>query len=499
MGSVTAISSTAVQPLSRERKLRIALRVFAVAAALILAAALGVAVWARHSFTTVEAMVALHVNMFASGEGLYYPLNEYPYTIAAYGPIYYALAGGLHLLGVPLYMGARLVSWVSMLAILYFAWRILKHFRVDAYARSAGVLLAASTTTLVFWGTVGQVDMLAIALSLAAFDRFLAGKLNAAGGLVVLSVFTKQTAVAAGATIALCLLMGNARTFAKWAGGVAAAGLAIITALQLATGGAWIDNAVFANINPFEWPKLEAQVRYFVLTSCGVLAIAIAGIRGVTREQWPLHIYTALATLIWLVTAPKAGSDLNYQIEMTVLWILCAACALDRLSFFPKVLAGDRTWVTLLQVPLVLHLVLNVIVSAKSLAERAIIEPERRTAMAALAPYLGPERKLVLVNDYDALVQLRGRTDVETLIYSILVNAGRVDPAPVVRHLEQGRFSAVVLWDDLFAPNRTAASTAEAQGLPPVVEDAIRARYRLVTTIPEPFFGPYYIYEPRFD
>ncbi len=43
----------------------------------------------------------------------------------------------------------------------------------------------------------------------------------------------------------------------------------------------------------------------------------------------------------------------------------------------------------------------------------------------------------------------------ETLIYTLLISAGAVDPEPVRRDLEHGVFATVVLPQDVFAPEST--------------------------------------------
>jgi 4-amino-4-deoxy-L-arabinose transferase-like glycosyltransferase len=448
-------------------------------------------------------MVALHSNMLARGEGLYYDLNRYPFTVSPYGPIFYGLSALLHKMGAPLYQGARGISFAALVAALWCGWRILGLLVIDRYARIAGVLLAASTATLVFWGTSGQVDMLAFSLSLAAFLQFLrwreqrvAWLLFASGILVVLSVFTKQTALAGGVTIALCLLTEDRKRAAVWITVVAIAGASIAVALNAVTHGHYIANAIWANLNPFSAGKLLLQARYLALTSGGLILIAIAGAKQANRRTAPLYLYTLLAAGVWLATAPKIGSDLNYEIEMTLLCGLCVACALDALGFFSKVIVGDKTWVTLLQIPLALHIILNLTVTARNLAERVVLEPEKRAEIAALRPYMGPERRMVLAGPYDALVLLRGRTDVETFIYSLLVAAGRVDPGPVLRDLSARRFQTVILSLNVFS-EKAPWDDPELLNLPPAHLEAIRQNYRLVKHVPGPPLEGNYIYEPR--
>ena len=71
----------ASSPIIRERNFRRVLSVFLVMAALGLAAHLGVLLWAQHEFTAVESLVAIHIQMFTHGKGLYFDFSHYPFTV----------------------------------------------------------------------------------------------------------------------------------------------------------------------------------------------------------------------------------------------------------------------------------------------------------------------------------------------------------------------------------------------------------------------------------
>ena len=78
------------------------------------------------------------------------------------------------------------------------------------------------------------------------------------------------------------------------------------------------------------------------------------------------------------VTAPKIGSDSNYQIESTMILTLCACVAPHELDFFVLLLSGSRAWVTLLHAPLLIHLILNLQIEAHSLSGRVSKEKQLR-------------------------------------------------------------------------------------------------------------------------
>jgi hypothetical protein len=491
-----------VNPAARKRIGAKVLRSMAALVALGLAGHLIVLLWAQHDLTPVEALVVLHSNMFAHGEGLYWGVNRYPYTISPYGPIFYAASGFLHKWGVPAYQSGRILSYASLLTVLWLCWRALSYLTQNTFAPATAVILAASTANILFWGTTGQVDMLGCCFSLAAFTAFLKFReqrdvraLIFSGILVVLAVFTKQTFVAAGATIGLVLLWEDRKRALLWIPSVVAAGGSIAFALNAVTHGGYFADAIFANINPFALFKLQQQGQYLLLTGAGVIVTALAGARRISRCTAPLYLYTAFASGIWLLTAPKIGSDLNYQVEMMLLLTMCAGVTLDRLDFFPSVFEARRTWVTLLQMPLLLHVSLNLLLTARAIGERALIEPLRRAETEDLKPYVDRPGR-VFSGQYDSLVHYRGSIDVEPLIYTILVRAGLTDPEPVRRDLALRQFSTVILDENLFAAP-PAARDPELVALPPTQVEAIRENYRLAKHLD----GPYgvYIYEPRRD
>ena len=410
----------------RERRVRRALVTISVILGAVLAANLVVLLWAGHEFGPVESMVALHSNMLASGEGIYYDLNRYPYTVSPYGPIFYSSSALLHRAGLPLLQEGRCISFAALLTILWLAWRVLGFLAVDRFARWTGVLLVGLTANLLFWGTIGQVDTLAICFSFAGFTEYLGwrrrrlpSQLWAAGVFAILAFFTKQTALAGAATVAVCLAFEDRKRAAIWIPSVAAAAILAVIALNAVTHGHYVADALISNaVHPFAWDKLAGQLQYFALTAGVLVLVAIAGARSVTRRTAPAFVYLAFSSAAFLSTAAKIGSDLNYQVEATVALCVCAACALDGLRFFPRVFSSDRGWVPLLQLPLLLYVTLNVALVGRTLLERVVLEPVKHAETAALAPYFREPADHVICTQMDALVHLHPRLEVETLFYA---------------------------------------------------------------------------------
>jgi hypothetical protein len=494
------------QTSSRERALRCALALAGSAAGVAFAAQIFVMLRARHELTQVESIVGIHARMLAAGEGLYYDLQQYPFTVSPYGPLFYSLSAGLQQMGLPVLPAGRLITLTALVLVVLLCWRLLMLYTADRAASVAGTLLLASTANLLQWGTIGQVDMLALCFSLAAllqfsyFDR--TGKLAplmGSGACIALAVFTKQSFVAAGAAIALLVLLKNRRRGVCFTACLAVGGLALAAALNSFTAGRFFDNTVLANLNPFSAQKIWRHLQYFLPAAGSLLLLAAAGWKAAPSGRFhPFHVYLAAAAGVMALTAPKVGSDLNYQLETMTVLCLCAGWSLHRLEFFPLWLRRDTGWVTLLEIPLLLHLALNVSLTAKAVLERGWLQDLRRQEAAALRPYLGRARGPVLSVQIDPLLQNGLRMEVEPLIYTLLVDAGVVDPEPLRRDLANGRFALVLLYENLFVAAAPANSrrNPEVPSLPESHLREIRQNYRLVGHVAGPLLGGDYLYEP---
>jgi hypothetical protein len=247
-------------------------------------------------------------------------------------------------------------------------------------------------------------------------------------------------------------------------------------------------------MNGYSGGKLLEQLRYMLFVAGPLVLVIAAAMASVLRTTGrALFVYLGTAVVVFAVTAPKIGSDLNYQIETTILLILCACVGLDSIDFLESLFLGRKTWVTLLQLPVALFLVVNYRATARDLLERFSGEQASQIQVAALSPDLSG-RGRVLSADYNALVRLRGRLDLEMLIYKFSVYEGIVDPAPVERDIAAGAFSAIVLFEDIQRPG--GGLPIEISTLPPAQIEQMRKHYKLARHIPGPGWHDVYVYKP---
>ena len=204
-----------------------------------------------------------------------------------------------------------------------------------------------------------------------------------------------------------------------------------------------------------------------------------------------------LSASIFLLTAPKLGSDTNYQIELTVVLAVACGIGLHELNFFPLLFQGSKKWVTLLLLPLAVHAAVGYRATANFTIYRWAVENEWRASVDGLRPYVAATGGRVFCTDFNAMVRLRERFDIEPFIYSLLVAAKVVDPEPVRRDLARGAFSTVILGENVFEARHW--SDPELAALPETQVAEIRAHYRLVKHVDGPFMEGNYVYLPKGD
>jgi len=499
MTSVT-LPQAALVDASGTRKVwcRRVLLAFSALAALALLFHFGLMLWAQHEFSSAESVVAAQSTMLVREGTLYYNLRDYPYTVSAYMPIFYLLEAALIKAGLPVYLAGRLISFAALLGIFTMVWRIVMIYTRHHYYAWTGLILCVSTSLVLMWGTVAQVDTLAIYFAMLGFyyySRYLIQGENTlwvAAICTIAACFTKQTMLACPAAIFFSLWFRDRKLALKFAAGVGGACAALVLCITAALGPRFLGNTVFANMNPFAWRKLAQHVQYLSIFAGQLVIVSVVGFRTVMRSpEKVLFLYLGLAACMWGITAPKIGSDSHYQVETTLLLILCTCVTLHALDFYPLLFRGSESWVTLLQIPLAIHLVLNYRMIEPSLVARFRNEQLFRRQVAAERQYDDGGRWLSA--DINGATHLREHLEVEPLIYTLLVRAGRIDPEPLRRDIAQQAFSTIVLYQDVngsFDPDLELLSFTDAQ------LDEIRRHYRIAAHIPGPYLNGVYVYKP---
>jgi hypothetical protein len=390
--------------------------------------------------------IALRV---VTGQPLYQSLDTFPFTVAAYTPLYYWVGGGLQAMFGPGFGPGRALSLgagvTTALLIAVIAGRQQWGVWVGTFA---GVLFLAfgfpGPDTP--WLGLYRVDVLGVALSVAAIAVLgrdaRTSTIVVAGVLAGLAVLCKQTFVAALIAGAVFQWRKSGLLFATSA--LATFGIPCAV-LQLTTGGAFLQNTVGANANPF---YLSESTR--LLTEFGHaqwLPLLLAGVYLWLARPWQapesrlVVVYWAVAG-VSLAQLGKIGANHNYWIEFAAATAILAARGAACLVRRPVFAAA-------LVVALVVQLggPVGAVVSARALRSdiRSAFTAPRDIEFEALVDRVRHAPGSVIAEPMDVVVLAGRQVLLEPFIFNILLDTGHWRADPVVDRICAGDVGLLVL------------------------------------------------------
>ena len=313
---------------------RVALKIFLAVAVAIFVIHAGMALSHRYPLDYGEAPLVNHARRLIQGQNIYQPtLEEPPYLIANYPPLYIlAIAPFVALFG-PNFWAGRVISMACALATAFFLSRIAtlhaERPQKQRIALATGGLFLA-IPYVVGWSSLARVDLLALALSTAALFTVSREptpatwrELIPTALLLIAAAYTRQSYGLAAPLAAFVWLWhrqgwGTAFKLAALVGG---GGLVLLLLLTLITQGGFLFHIVTANVNPFEW---ETVARYWrelcaiaPIMLIGAGAYVVLGFTPLRPKAWPLLTPYLLGALLSAVTIGKVGSNVNYLLELS--------------------------------------------------------------------------------------------------------------------------------------------------------------------------------------
>lgn len=427
-----------------------------------------------------EGAVANAALLLREGSDLVVAVGTEPYhevgdrfVAANYPPLYFAIAS----LGDPFVVG-RAVSIASVLAVtVVIAWR----------ARSAGAVVSAAlgitflaTAPVAIWGAAVKPDPLALALTVGAvalLDRHGPRYAIAAGALLAAAAWAKPTALLAAIALAGWLLATDRGALARCAmGAVVVAAVAIAHAATLGLGEVWRHVVTF---NTLPWHPDQTLLLLLLGAVTFGISVGVAVLAGAFRGAALAYVIGAVAIAL---LGGREGATINYLLDLVAATSFALATVAPRLRpspAYPLAAMVQLSIATLVLAPFGL-------IPGREPATGAWGSSQRDPVVASLAREGG-----LLVEDSGLLIAAGARPLIDDLfLWSRLVEARTIDPAPLLARVRVGGFVAIVSEADL---ERLDAAPAYARARwHPALVAAILERYRL-----ERATGTLWIYRPR--
>ncbi len=400
------------------------------------------------------------------GQALYQPLDQPPFTVTAYMPLYYALVAGLRTVAGPGFAPGRILSFAAGLSAAILVGHLAAQRAAD---RRAGIFAGVLFLGLAFpgdypWFAFYKEDMLGVVLSLGAVATLGTGndrrRAVCAGTLAGLAFLTKQTFIAAS-------LAG----FVWFARRDRTSTLTFVTTLLVVAGvpcllltifdPAFLANTIGANLNPYRAYVLVGNLEILGQYQAVPLVLALLPVLSgsVSLRNWardPLVIFWFASLLLLPVTLGKVGSNWNYWIELAGataplatagIWVFALR---GQVSGFSRVVAWSA----------VMALLVSFVWLPKPVADlgsvvTSTLHPDERqaTEFAGVVDQVRMEPRVVLGEPLDVLALADRDIYVEPYIFSILYQVGEWDPSPVERLACTGQIGLLVLDHPLEGPD----------------------------------------------
>ena len=433
-----------------------------------------------------ESIVLDLTRRVARGETLYPAPDHLPLAVTAYTPLYYLLVGELQRLFGDGYLPGRIASLLSALgSALVVVYGVRQAGGRWFGGLLAGGLFLTQNMTVLLWGPLHRVDLLALCLAVGGLALAARGRTQAAILPLLLALLTKQTYLIA--PVAVCVaLYPDWRAALRFAGLFGASLAGAILAAHLLTGGWFLWHTVIANANPFDADNLLAMLAAFLHFN-GVPLLAAAGLFSLPARPgervWRLYF---LGTVLTIPGFGKVGASSNYWLEITAAIAILIGILAGRLAARPRVRAAITEYGLAL---LVAGSLLVPIPGYRAVAREALSLPPAGAvagvrSQLALAPVVAAERGEVLTDEPALAVGAGQRVEYEFVIFDLLAGQGLWDERPILEAVAARRFGLVILTIPLEAqPDQARWS--------PALTAALKASY-----VPAGYQDSYWLYRP---
>lgn len=486
-----------------------------------------------------EGFILNQTRLLAQGNTIYTELNEYPYTVGNYPPVFQFICipltwifGNTHAIG-------RSISVLSTLLVGFIIFLLVKQQsgsmnRIPTAAIIAG-LFPFSTHYFYRWAPYNRVDMLALLFALLGIyfiqklkvrglsDETLAQSgqklaptksesecllptayrllLTASCLLFVLAFYTKQNMVAAPIAAAIYLLIKDKKQAGILVLGYLVGIIAIFLIGNAITNGQFYRHLFLYNLNPFSWFTVWLYARnllwfypiFIILVLIAIFSQTSPKLRQVNRKTNLLFSLYFICSVVVALSCGKYGSAVNYLLELIVAGSILLGVTLNQFrtpmqsgqvsDFTPK----DSGFGLRISKPIIIYLFLIlqlVMIWHIPYGLEYGETPTQKDWFYAkeTEKYIQQTPGLILSDDIAMLVRNQRPVLFQPFIMSTLARQGLWNQTPVVNDLNQQKFELLVLYFD-------ASRNPDLERYTEQMLTAIKTNYHLIDHL-----GKYWIY-----
>ncbi len=416
-----------------------------------------------------EGLLLDQCRRLSEGDRLYKPFGGYPYKADHYPPLYPLMAAPLNRAWGTSFAYGRLISVLATLGTTILLYRTIHRITANRPAAMMSSLLYLASPYVLLWSSVHRVDSLGLFFTMSGIVVSLQGfesrRIFLAIPLFLLAGLSKQTFIAAPLAVFVTLLVQDRRRGIFWGLIMAVTGAAAFGFLLYFSDGEAVFHLITSANNRFSGMSLVTTWIDLVRTHPGLIGLAAIGLLVLIYDRrLPLEAaYLITASFVALGSA-KVGSSINYFLEFILAASLVVGRFLSEMEARPFVWGRAYlcTWTLL-----ALQLICGWHPRLPSLASK-----EERARISAHLRGVGDR----ILSIDPGLPVIEGKTLwYHAWAMNELHYKGNWDPAPLIRDLQDGRFTMIVL--------RSSLDHTSDADLTPSMRDAVGKRYHEIDRI----------------
>ncbi|MCX7995022.1 MAG: glycosyltransferase family 39 protein [candidate division WOR-3 bacterium] len=431
-----------------------------------------------------EGLILNQAALLSRGENIYKSINDYPFIVVNYPPVYLLLNAGLFKLFKVSFAPGRLITFLATISVCILIYKILlKKTKKEVAVISA--LLFISSSYIFKDNPFMRVDMLGLLFTLLGVRIFLdiehRYNIIYAIGFFILALYTKPTFVSAPLAVAIYLLATNHKKAMVFILTMAIVYSLTFFIINNLTSGEFFRHNVLYNLNIFDIKQAAKYYSRFLQTHALLFFFSLVYIfDGVQNRESIIWITYFIVSAVITISVGKIGAGSNYFFELIALNCILTGLSIERFKDY----IDAKKYTLFINGVLLAQLVL--FIHAPFLNEPAIIQT-RRQDFQKLAQIISNTDGDIISEDAGMLVLNKKEVLFQPFEFTQLAHQKIWNQKKFVDDLASCRFSLLILSFDVHC-------FYDRERLTPEMVEAIKKSYYIVDKI-----GDYYLYHPIFD
>uniref|UniRef100_A0A7C4THN1 Glycosyltransferase RgtA/B/C/D-like domain-containing protein n=1 Tax=candidate division WOR-3 bacterium TaxID=2052148 RepID=A0A7C4THN1_UNCW3 len=425
-----------------------------------------------------EGFILNQAYLISKGESIYKRIDEYPYLVANYPPLYPLLCAiFVKLFGISFIPG-RLITFLSSIFVVGIIYKILKKETAKDIAIISALFFISSS--YIFKSTpLFRIDMLGLFFSLLGLYIFIQTNRIFLPILCFLAaLYTKPTFVSAPLALAIFLLLTEKKKGFIFIFLMSLSYATIFLLINHLTSGGFYKHTFLYNLNIFIFKQ---AIKQYILTLQNHTILILFSLfylfyTFTEKKISILTIYFIISCII-AVSVGKIGSNLSYFYEMIALSCILTGLSLEKF----KNGVNEKIYNYLSNAAILLQLIifLHMPYLTEPSATRLSLKNSRRLSEIVAhtdGSILSEDGSLLIKNSKPILFQF--------FEFTQLANQKIWNQTEFVRDIKNRQFALIILSFDVNC-------FVDEERLTPEMAEAIRGNYYVVDKI-----GDYYLYKP---